>query len=695
MGSGCMHTRAPKPAGPVEPSLMPPTAEEMARTPKSDNVLWFERFQQAESNLKTGAKSQACVLYGELAADPRFPLNEYAMLKSYQACPLRSRPALEWKSRLENSYVYLDDLIKALEAQWGSLEDEEKILVLWQRSSLEKDERKKEGFLKQAVEIAQTTESDKWKLETQQNLFENSPRLMPQPKPEDLAAVAADWRKWRDFKKSVEVDRQRLQARGLSDEEHYQILKTIRQTWKAGQQKNEMLIATTDLLNYARNSFRLNKADPQAPKRLLEARVLFARTVWTEQRKDLAVKSLNDARRELTGRVSLEEVYFILGRIEDENGDLKSAEGFFNLALKEKPSQPGIRDKVRWNRAWILHKQGKKPAAVKAFLEIAEESKDIGEKSRARYWAARDSGKTPKRTELYRLIQKEDPLGYYSVLATRELKEAFAPINPVRNKAYLPLTGVEALPQEAALQAEWLIALDLNEIAQRQLDRLQVALKKSSANDMKSWLTLGSAYARAGKYLTLFSMLTSLNSETRDALLKNQPDVLFPMAWQKEVEGASREANIPPALLFSIIRQESGFDPHARSPSEAYGLTQVIPSVASTIASRHKIPYRTAEDMFTPAISIRLGAWELRGLMNRWGGQWIPTVASYNANPEAVKGWLKMRHRKDPVEFIEELPYEETRSYVKLILRNHVFYQRMLSKAPTPFPEKCLSFKQL
>lgn len=671
---------------------MPPTAEELRTKPNALNVRWYQTFKAAEQAAKTPAQKQkACELYRQLAATPEFPLAELANLRSFQVCT-ESLPPSAWRNKLDSSYVFLQDLVKALETQWSSLSDDDKIVILWERAKIEKDERKKEGFFSDAVQLALKSKSSKRLEEAQQRLYANSPRLKPNLAPEDFAAVAADLRKWRDFRKSVEFDKQRLNLSGLSDEERFQILKTIRQTWKSSQHKNEMLIATTELVNFARNSFRNNRNDAQAAKRLLEARLLFARTVWTENRRSLAIKTLNETRRELSGRLSLEEVYFVLGHIEGEAGELNSAAGFFEMALAEKPSTPGIREKTRWSLAWTLHKLGKKDAALKTFQEIIDESREPAEKSRARFWAARNMPKGTPRTQLLRTIQKEDPIGYYAVLASRELGETLPPLPRASVDTSLKLTRSTLFEFPPALQTEWLLALDLNDLALNHLAVFQAELRRTSA-PLAGWLSLSSAYARAGKYLPLFSMLSSLPPEQRESLLQNTPLLLFPLSWLEEIESAAKKTRVPPELLLAIIRQESAFDPRARSPSEAYGLTQMLPSVAYSLSQRYKLGYKTPEDLFDPAMSIRLGARELRQLLRRWNNQWIPTVASYNASQDAVRTWLKVRHRDDPLEFIEEIPYEETRGYVKLILRNQVFYQRLLAKDATRFPEKCLQIK--
>jgi soluble lytic murein transglycosylase len=77
--------------------------------------------------------------------------------------------------------------------------------------------------------------------------------------------------------------------------------------------------------------------------------------------------------------------------------------------------------------------------------------------------------------------------------------------------------------------------------------------------------------------------------------------------------------------------------------------------------------------------------------MKKYNDQYILAVSGYNANDSAIRGWIKTRFREDPLEFIEEVPYEETRAYIKLTMRNYVFYRRLLDHNESlPFPEELL-----
>lgn len=199
------------------------------------------------------------------------------------------------------------------------------------------------------------------------------------------------------------------------------------------------------------------------------------------------------------------------------------------------------------------------------------------------------------------------------------------------------------------------------------------------------------AYARAGLYLPLFATIGKIEKSQREALLLNHPELLFPMDYAATIKHEAARQAIPAELVFSIIRQESAFDPNARSFADAMGLMQVLPTQAKVVAKELGLEFRGHDDLYRPELNIPVGAKMLRQGLDRYDGNFILAIASYNANDRAIKGWLKSRFREDPAEFIEEIAYEETRTYVKLVLRNYIFYKRLANpETALTFPPECL-----
>jgi soluble lytic murein transglycosylase len=251
--------------------------------------------------------------------------------------------------------------------------------------------------------------------------------------------------------------------------------------------------------------------------------------------------------------------------------------------------------------------------------------------------------------------------------------------------------GVSEIDPQTRILTEWLIAVHEKPFAEKVLNIAVEDLKKRNVTSEETWLAVFSGYARTGLYLPLFSALGGLEPKVKDKLLNDHPDLLFPRPFAEIIKKASDKSGTPQEFIYSIIRQESAFNPEARSPVDAFGLMQLLPSVAKQLAKNNSLEYKEANDLFIPEINVPLGAFELRALTKKYNDQFILAVSGYNANDSAIRGWIKTRFREDPLEFIEEVPYEETRAYIKLTMRNYIFYRRLLDqKESLKFPEELL-----
>jgi soluble lytic murein transglycosylase len=159
--------------------------------------------------------------------------------------------------------------------------------------------------------------------------------------------------------------------------------------------------------------------------------------------------------------------------------------------------------------------------------------------------------------------------------------------------------------------------------------------------------------------------------------------LLFPLPYEKDLVRSAKERNLDPYMVAALIRQESEFDPQALSAKHAYGLTQVEPSTGRALARRAGVKRFSNRSLFQPAINLKLGAYYLRGLLDQWGGQWEQTLASYNAGKSRVNDWITWNQYQEPAEFVESIPFTETREYVEAVLRNASVYRQLYaSKAP-------------
>lgn len=660
------------------------------------NILWWKTYTVAMAH-REKSPQKACQGFASLSAMPEFPLNDLALLRAYETCQPEVKLA-DFPSQVAPWYRDLHIDLKLKEAlESDSVEDDLSAYV--EKARAENNKKNKEEFYLKALAIAQKLNLKDEVDSIQTQLYRNSPRLNPSPAFKDLSSVASDYRFHRQFDKALATYQKILKSTAASADDRFQALKNIRQTYKVAQQRTDYINATADLVNWARKEFQNNKKDRRNIARFHDSQVLFAKTLWTEDQTSRAIKVLNETHRLLRGLYPMDEVYFILGRIDEEKGNFKKALEYFEASYQQPVSFTGLRDKIAWLKSWNYYKLSDWEKARESLIEMRDQAKEPSDKARARYWLARTLEKLNNPAEAQNELQallKEDPLGYYGVLSYRELKQPFPPLKvDLQQLEGLSLFSIGEISPSLRLTAEWLISVNEKPFAEKVLNVAVDDLKRAKVTSEDTWLAISSGYARSGLYLPLFSAIGGLQPEVKDRLVNDHPDLLFPMPFSDVVTAASEKSGTPREFIYSIIRQESAFNPEARSPVDAFGLMQLLPSVAKQLALQNKLPYSEALDLYKPEINIPLGAFELKTLMRKYKGQFILAVSGYNANDSAIRGWLKTRYRDDSVEFIEEVPYEETRSYIKLVMRNYVFYQRLLNQdAPTPFPEDLLKLSR-
>jgi soluble lytic murein transglycosylase len=154
-------------------------------------------------------------------------------------------------------------------------------------------------------------------------------------------------------------------------------------------------------------------------------------------------------------------------------------------------------------------------------------------------------------------------------------------------------------------------------------------------------------------------------------------ELLFPLPYRADMVRAARERNLDPYLLAGLIRQESEFDPQARSHANALGLTQVRPATGRLFARKVGIKRFSSRLLFQPAANLKIGAAIFSSMLQQNGGKLEQTLAAYNAGPNRAVEWQAWNNYREPAEFVESIPFTETRDYVQAVLRNADVYRRL------------------
>jgi soluble lytic murein transglycosylase len=640
---------------------------------------------------------KACTLWHEVTEAKHFPLHDVARVRAIETCPTQRLADAEVQSAFDSVTApwLRDTLLRALLKRGSQAESANRALemkLLAELGPAERLQRDRIRLLERAIKIAQEIGDEKVARESDERLRQIAPRLNPSPAPEQWMQVAADFRQAREFQSARDYYRRVLDRAETNDSEKLRALEGIRQSYKLEKNTERFIEATKEYASFARQRF-FDKAKGLAGKpllvRYLETQITLARAVWTEDGPKEAQAILLKAERELKGRVALDDSIFLRARIEEEAGRYKEAVKLLEGIDPAKVSERALRQKILWIRAWNLRRIGRAKDAITWLERLISEEDAPSLIARDRFWLGKtlqSQNETEKANEQFEWLVTNDPLGYYGLLAYRELKRLI-PQLVTSDTSDRPTV---VLPPLENLTAEWLITAGEDELARKFLDQASSNLR--TGLDQEKALELLRLYARAGSYQSLFARMAELSPEARLKIVGEHSELFFPRPWVPVVKENSQRFDVHEALVYAIMRQESSFNPHARSGADAFGLMQLIPEAASRANRRVKLDYQVPEGLYEPSVNIPLGTAFLRDLLDVNKNNFILTVASYNASERAIRGWLKTRYRGDALEFIEDIPYEETRTYIKLVMRNFVFYSR-LNAGPNgiEFPEWCLS----
>ena len=314
---------------------------------------------------------------------------------------------------------------------------------------------------------------------------------------------------------------------------------------------------------------------------------------------------------------------------------------------------------------------------------------------KARYWlvaAQAPEGEVPQSLRpLLESVARESPLGFYGMLAARRLgrepSEFLADATPESKAGDLRLH-----PSEVAALRKAEALLQSGDPALGALARMELReVRPKPAHESEFLVYLADLNSRAGSHLGAFLAVTELiRRGAPQAATTWAARVVFPAdRWPLAAAGAD-DRGIDPVWVLSLMKQESAFDVEALSSSGAVGLMQVMPATAVDTD-----PAITRRGLPEDAANIRIGTTYMARMLERFRGNIALATAAYNAGPVAVERWMKDFGLKDTdsglslgiLEFIESIPYPETRDYVGSILRNYDWYSRRLPRELKVLPK--------
>lgn len=165
-------------------------------------------------------------------------------------------------------------------------------------------------------------------------------------------------------------------------------------------------------------------------------------------------------------------------------------------------------------------------------------------------------------------------------------------------------------------------------------------------------------------------------------------EIRFPLAHRDNISENASKQQVDPSWAYAVIRQESAFAPDARSPKGAMGLMQIMPSTGRLIARDLNIRLKSKAQLLDVDTNIRFGISYLRKVMNRFDDNTVLATAAYNAGSQRVKSWLPDDRPLAPDRWIENIPFSETRDYLKRVLAYSAIYDERMQRPVTPLKQR-------
>lgn len=380
-----------------------------------------------------------------------------------------------------------------------------------------------------------------------------------------------------------------------------------------------------------------------------------------------------------------DDALFYAALIKKHQGAHQEALTLFRKIYSEYPASSRA-PRALWESAWSLYLSGNFTEAANSFALLAN---DQTWRERALYWQGRSleaAGSGNAALPLYDRIQREYPTGFYNLNINRTFGSRNNRVPLLSTSFQVPLSASFGMERAQAL-----IDLGLYEEAGKEL----AALKRRKGTSFRGSL------GHAGLYLAMNDYRSAMGLLHQDALatdIGNSPSawaILYPAGFHEIVSRHTSDTGLDQCLTFALIRAESNFLPTARSPVGALGLMQLMPATAKGIARGLGIDASNPQ-LTNPEVNVRIGTRHLKDLIRRFNGNLVSAVAAYNAGATPVLRWRKNFPSLREDEFIENIPYPETREYVKKVLAAMEVYRQLYGleevaatvPPPAPIQEK-------
>jgi soluble lytic murein transglycosylase-like protein len=329
-----------------------------------------------------------------------------------------------------------------------------------------------------------------------------------------------------------------------------------------------------------------------------------------------------------------------------------------------------------WDKAWAAYQRGDLNTAKTLLRFIGDTYQSVSVRRQGDYWYARTierAGDKAKAKTTYQELSNAPYDDMYALFSrTHGARGQQSTMNPLKMKRadWSDLA-------DKTMPAELRLAYELTALSDMKNARLEIGKNVKPSNQPWADALMTDLYNANGNtqlaFMTIRRAFPQLGTVEQDAVPPYFVKMYYPMKYDDDVRKYSEKNGVDPYIIMGLIHQESFFNPRAKSRVGAAGLMQLMPATGKELARN----LHTSSNLEDPVVNIRLGTYHFRGLMNLFGGNPHLAVASYNAGQGNVLRWRRGAPRQPIDEFLESMPFPETRTYVKRVQILSASYRRM------------------
>jgi soluble lytic murein transglycosylase len=431
---------------------------------------------------------------------------------------------------------------------------------------------------------------------------------------------------------------------------------------------------------------------------------LLSETARSTSDEEAVQRTLNELRQFGPASPWLDQALLSAGNMYLLKRDYDRAIDYFR-ELQQRFPKGGHASSAHWKAEWLTFRQGRTDDARKGFEEQIALYPDSAEIPAALYWRGRlaeEEGNPAMARAFYQKLSDRFRNYYYAELGRQRLKVlpglgAGSPKEgspkdgwPQEDAPHYPLLDhvsplstagkiTAADPPDDNLRVERARLLSNGALADMAVRELQAAASQEGG----TWAPpeMARVYQDGGRYDRGIEIMKRATPNYFAVDIPDLPrpywEALFPKAYWTDLRKYSVLNGLDPYLVASLVRQESEFNALALSRANAVGLMQLLPNTGKTVAKQVKLKGYSAPQLYTPAVNLELGTRYFKEMVDKYNGQFEYALAAYNAGTDRVGDWLGQGHYRDPQEFVESIPFTETREYVQAILRNANVYRQL------------------